>query len=47
MVVDSKKPEIVSNHNYDLHQRFFFWANFCILTKKEIKVQCNSYKGFL
>jgi hypothetical protein len=40
MVVDSKKAEIISNQNYDLHQRFFF------LTMKEIKIQCNSYKGF-
>jgi hypothetical protein len=47
MVVVSKKPEIVSNQDYDLHQRFFFWANFCTLTTKEIKIQCNSYKGFL
>jgi hypothetical protein len=25
MVVDSKKPEIVANQNYDLHQLFFFF----------------------
>jgi hypothetical protein len=28
MVVESKNPEIVSNQNYDLHQRFFFLGEF-------------------
>jgi hypothetical protein len=28
MVVGSKKPEIVSNQNYDLHQRFFCLGEF-------------------